>query len=528
MSSYRCNPTTRLFRPRLEALEDRELPAGLVAVGTDGGTFATVRIFLDQDQNGTYETLAPGGGAQPVVFQPYGPFAGGVRLAFGDFNGDGNDELVTAAGPGGGPHVIIWDLNPDGTVAGIRDSFMAFTTSFTGGVFVAAGDLNNDGIDELAVGMDKGSTSRVKIFSDTDRDGLVSDNLQDGFFPFTSGFPGGARVAFGNTNNTGGEELIVGAGPGGGPQVNVYTDVNGDRVVSNEPLVEAFFAYAPSFTGGVYVAGGTIDSAGNSGAEIITGKGAGGGSRVIIFSDTNSNGTVSDNAPFDQFLAYDPSFTGGVRVAAGDTDNSGFFAEVLTAAGPGGGPHVQIFDDNGDAGNLLSDNPVDDQFFAFDPSYSGGIFTAFGKVNSATYAFKDPPQTIADMATLNSTIYVPAGAGLIRDLDINLDIFHSFDGDLKVTLTHVSSGVSIILFNGVGGTNEGFLIRLDDEAGNDIGSASNPKLDGPITGTYDPQGSAVLSVFDGLDASGEWRLSITDQSPNDTGTLFGWSLVVSY
>jgi subtilisin-like proprotein convertase family protein len=124
---------------------------------------------------------------------------------------------------------------------------------------------------------------------------------------------------------------------------------------------------------------------------------------------------------------------------------------------------------------------------------------------------------------------VPAGAGRITDLDISLNIFHTFDGDLDVTLTHVPSGISVVLFTDVGGTDEGFLIRLDDEAGTDIGTADNP-MDGAIAGTFNPEGTALLSAFDGLDASGDWTLIVTDDNPagGDIGTLFGWSLHVTY
>jgi subtilisin-like proprotein convertase family protein len=76
----------------------------------------------------------------------------------------------------------------------------------------------------------------------------------------------------------------------------------------------------------------------------------------------------------------------------------------------------------------------------------------------------------------------------------------------------------------VGGTNEGFNIRLNDEAGTDIATASNPKADGSISGTFNPGGAAVLAAFDDEDASGVWQLSITDDTTSDTGTLFGWTL----
>src|SRR5262245_18077019 len=146
---------TASFRPKLEAIEDRVVPAGLLAVGTDAGVPNVVRIYTDNDDNDTYETLAPGGGLQAADFSPYaGGFAGGVRVALGDFDGDGNVELVTAAGPGGGPHVTVFELHSDGTIGAIIDSFFAYGSGFTGGVFVAAGDIDGDGIDELVTAPD--------------------------------------------------------------------------------------------------------------------------------------------------------------------------------------------------------------------------------------------------------------------------------------------------------------------------------------------------------------------------------------
>jgi subtilisin-like proprotein convertase family protein len=503
--------------PSFELLEDRRVPAGFIAVGTDAGLVATVKLFADRDHNGTYETTT-------AVMQPFGSFTGGVRVALGDFDGDGNDELVTALGTGGLPRVVVWHLNSDGSPGAALDSFLAFAPGFRGGVFVAAGDLDNDGRDELVVSTDTGS-GFVKVFSDTDHDGILSDNLTDQFLPF-GGFRGGVRVALGNTNNTGGEELIVAAGPGTAPIVKVYTDSNANRAVSDNPVLEAFLAYPASYHGGVYVASGMIQSAGSNGAEIIVAPGKNRIPQVKIFTDSNSDGAVSNNPLFDSYLAYPASFTGGVRVAAGDTDDSGSLVEVVTIPGPGRAPHLVIRDDTGDPGALLSDNPPTQDLLT--GTGGNGAFVAFGKVRSETFADTDFPQTIADLSTLNTSIFVPASSGIIADLDVDLSIFHSFDGDLDVTLTHVSTGTSVSLFNDVGGTNEGFFIRLNDDAGTDISGASNPKLDGAINGTFNPGGTALLSAFNGQDASGEWRLSITDDTGGDTGILFGWTLHFSF
>ena len=71
-----------------------------------------------------------------------------------------------------------------------------------------------------------------------------------------------------------------------------------------------------------------------------------------------------DDAVVASFFPYDPRFTGGVRVATADRNGDGR-DDVLTVAGPGGGPDVRTFDDHG--------HP-EDQFFAYDPSFSGGLY----------------------------------------------------------------------------------------------------------------------------------------------------------
>ena len=97
----------------------------------------------------------------------------------------------------------------------------------------------------------------------------------------------------------------------------------------------SFYAYDPTFPGGVFVACG--DVTGDGLAEVITGAGPGGGPHVRAFSF--AGGVVTEVA---SFFAYDPAFPGGVTVAAADLTGDGV-AEIITGAGPGGGPHVRAF-----------------------------------------------------------------------------------------------------------------------------------------------------------------------------------------
>src|SRR5205807_213903 len=127
-------------RPRrlsFEPLEDRAVPAGLLAVGTGPGVPALVRVF---DAATTAEVRS---------FLPYGAgFAGGVTVATGDVTGDGTADIITGAGAGAGPHVKAFD---GATGAEVR-SFFAYSPGFSGGVRVAAGDFDGDGRADVVTG----------------------------------------------------------------------------------------------------------------------------------------------------------------------------------------------------------------------------------------------------------------------------------------------------------------------------------------------------------------------------------------
>ncbi|MFH1427603.1 MAG: S8 family peptidase [Patescibacteria group bacterium] len=132
----------------------------------------------------------------------------------------------------------------------------------------------------------------------------------------------------------------------------------------NGQIQEDFIAYNSNFLGGVYISSGDVDGDGQ--AEIITGAGYTGGPHVRIF---DNQGNLEG-----QFFAYAENFRGGVRVAVGDIDGGAARKkqEIITAPGPGGGPHVRIFDNQG---NLES------QFFAYNKNFHGGVSLAIGDVD---------------------------------------------------------------------------------------------------------------------------------------------------
>lgn len=490
---------------RLEPLESRLVPAKFIAVGTESGVVAQVRIFTDRDGNGTYETLT-------ATLRPFGTATTGVRVALGDFDGDRNDELVCASGPGAAAQVSIYQINSDGTVGTRLDSFFPWGKTFTGGLFVACGDLDNDGRDELAIGQ-ASLGSRVAIYSDLNFDGRLRDNRIDTFAPFGS-FRGGVRLAFGDTNNAGGDELIVGRGPGGPADVIIYSDSDVDRVVSEESPLERFRAFPVGYTGGIQLAAGPVWSGSGSGAQVFVGRERG-PAVVKVYSDANSDGRVSDDPLLESFTVY-RSFTGGVRLISGDTDDSGYLQELVVGPGPGGGRLVIRDDTNGSFGTT----PPDDQFFPFGSSFRGGFFVAFGKVTQASYSAATTPLFLLDGNTTTASIFVPASAGIVRGLTVNLSFSHPRNADLDVFLVHVPSGRRIELFSDVGGTGAGISVTLIDGYPN-IGTLTANQT---IVGIYSAEGGSLGDAFNGVDASGEWRLEVIDDSWGQTGVLNAFTL----
>jgi len=250
-------------------------------------------------------TIFNADGTPRLTFAPFGTsYKGGVNVAQGDINRDGVEDLVVAAGSGGGPHVIIYN----GQSLAVMQSFFAYSPSFTGGVSVATGDVDGDGQVDIVTGPGFGGGPHVEVFNGSNL------QLMDSFFAFDPNFLGGVNVATGDLNNDLKADIIVGAGPTGGPHVKTFSG-------ADLSVLSSFMAYSTQFTGGVYVTSGDVN---NDGAlEIITGPGKGGGPNVRVFN--GQNGTM-----LSSFFAFGLSNTGGVNVSAADLNNDGS-ADIVAA-----------------------------------------------------------------------------------------------------------------------------------------------------------------------------------------------------
>jgi hypothetical protein len=305
----------------------------IVVTGADRGGGPHVKVLDGRSLSERYGFFAYNAG-----------FTGGVRVATADVNFDGVPDIITAAGPGGGPHVRVFNgAAPGQQLPGPIGSFFAYAAGFTGGVYVAAADLNGDGHADIITGADTGGGPHVRVFSGATGAVLFS------FFAFNLNFTGGVRVGAADVDGDGVRDILTATGPGTGSLVRVFSVASGSLIRELSPY--------GAFPGGVYVSAGDVNLDGR--ADIITGAGSTGGPHVRVFDGQTS-------AVLASFFAFDLFFTGGVRVGSVDTNSDGR-VEILAATGPTTQGNVRLFS--------LDSPGVINQAVPY-PGFGGGVFVA--------------------------------------------------------------------------------------------------------------------------------------------------------
>ena len=304
---------------RVPLIDVRQATAGLPFSGLDsggvhlnvapsgGGSFTAFDRLFGQNERGfvTIQTLTrleavidydPNSGwAAPTRWTPLA--AGQAVFAVGSDAGD----------PG---EVVVYDTDTRQELCRVRP----FERTFLGGVKVAVADVTGDGVPDLVAAAGYGGGPLVVVY-----DGRTGAEASR-FFAYESGQRGGVNIAAGDTDGDGRAEIVAGAAEGGAPRVRVFRS-------DGTPGLD-FYAFDAGLRTGVTVAA--------VGDGIATGAGVGGGPVVRLFDGRTGQERAAA-------FVYDPSFRGGVTLAGGDLDGDGT-PELVTAPGPGGGPHIRVFD----------------------------------------------------------------------------------------------------------------------------------------------------------------------------------------
>lgn len=145
-------------------------------------------------------------------------------------------------------------------------------------------------------------------------------------------------------------------------------------------------------------------------------------------------------------------------------------------------------------------------------------------------AHRRSPAPASTPGIFESTLTVLPGLcaddSVIVDVDVELDIVHSYVGDLSVDLIHPDGTLVRLLYRpGIGFVEpscpgDDVRVTLDDEGeiAFDACGTLIPALEGRAR-PWNP-----LALFDGHVRNGTWRLRVTDNEPGERGVLRGWTL----
>lgn len=261
------------------------LDVSAIDLGVDGIDEIVVSAGVD---NKPMVQVLRSDGTKVFDFMAYADnFRGGVFVSTGDIDGDKKNEIITAPGYNGGPHIRIFKgSDPAG-------NFFGFNKDSRTGAKVLAADLGGDGISEIIVGSNFGRKPEIAVYDSGGRKikSAVLDMPAD---------VDGINMAKIDINGDGKQEILVAPAYGGKPEILIFDQ--------NLKVARRFLASSGNYKGGVNVASGDINGDGK--AEIIAGTGLGGKATVKVFDVSGS--LISEFAPFGE--GYD----GGVKVAVGN------------------------------------------------------------------------------------------------------------------------------------------------------------------------------------------------------------------
>lgn len=266
-------------------------------------------------------------------FMAYDPkFRGGVKVATGDIDGDGQEEIVTVPASKGGSHVRIFNIEGQ-----LKNHFFTLKNYYRG-LNLAVCDLDKDQKAEIIVTPNGDYEPVVFIYNN-------EGHLINRFLAYNKSLRIEVKVTCNDVDGDGENEIITALGLNGEPHVKIF-NTKGELEIH-------WFAFWQKFKGGINLSTGDINGDGKS--EII----------VSIASGANPYVRVFDYFGFlqTQFLAYDRNYYQGVTLVASDLNDDNK-AEIITGTGRGASPHVRIFD-------YLGVNQGG--FFAYDRKFLGGV-----------------------------------------------------------------------------------------------------------------------------------------------------------
>ncbi|WP_435413681.1 proprotein convertase P-domain-containing protein, partial [Psychroserpens mesophilus] len=167
---------------------------------------------------------------------------------------------------------------------------------------------------------------------------------------------------------------------------------------------------------------------------------------------------------------------------------------------------------------LLFKSKVKKQLLFFLTFLFLGPFLTFGQTFSGTTGNIDDD----NCPTTNDFTAVVSGVGTLGTdaaLDeINLNIDHTFTGDLEISIVAPNGTTVVLLSDSNGGNGDNYTnTSFSPDATTSITSGT-----APFTGEFLPEGN--FNDLNGLLADGTWTLKVCDNAGFDTGSVTSWSI----
>jgi len=276
---------------------------------------ANILLFNDSETLGQIKLVTPKG----VVKSKFSTFTNTkINVASGDFNGDKQVEIAVTPQGGVSSEVRIYQLSGK-----LLTKFLAYESKFTGGVNLASGDIDGNGLDELVMSPVSQRRADIKIMN-------KNFKLRTSWLAYEANYLGGANISVADLNGDGKAEIVTAPASGSSAQIKIFT--------SSGKLINQFFAFEPELKSGFKIT--ALNPYSSLGSNPI----------IAVASGKNMLPYVKIFAPsgrlINSFMAYDFNFDKGVNISSGDIDNDGQ-AEIITGTANGEVPLLSLFKQDG-------------------------------------------------------------------------------------------------------------------------------------------------------------------------------------
>ncbi len=206
-----------------------------------------------------------------LPWDAYNATGGGVHLAMGDVDGDGLNEYVMGLDSGGGGWIAILDDSSHQNVLlkWIQVEWNTYNAG-NGEVFPAVGDLDGDGKAEIVAGLGTGGQGWIEIFGNASTGYRHLEWRQISWSDYNTA-NGTVHPAVGDLDGDGKSEIILGLANAGGGWIEVLQSAAGGY--AHQLWLQVHWPEYNSSNGTTWPAAGDIDGDGR--AEIVIGLGQG-------------------------------------------------------------------------------------------------------------------------------------------------------------------------------------------------------------------------------------------------------------